>query len=415
LRKPELNTIGFNIMKIEATPYYQDFLRYYDLAREQQTKCNVSSLPPYGMMTHRESKMGDDLMEHVELYDVVERKYAGFSQIVNDVFYGWTDRHPYWKKMQAGMITEQRSQVAHDWTGKHDDFSLAEWLYIFILHRVCGSGINYAQKPSGYHNTLLFKLHRAKTIEDMCEMVRHESNSFYTSVGYQFPAFPKPSSKYKRGGDYFLCEYAPRLARDLADWLVKGQKKTLREIGSFMLDWNVRNGLRQYHFQYAAIVADIADWYPQYVVRDSMFFYGSNAIECISYLARPLKKMKTEDFLDSVMEMACKDTGSVPYDCEDVCCDYIRWVTSYVRLGEAYNTIDRDRVFSSTKIIHPYGRQLPMLKLGLVKTFNDSTQNFYYDEVLKANNLTPQAYIKLVQSHSDFKDWIGVPDKFPTK
>ena len=44
--------------------------------------------------------MNDDLLENVELYDVVERKYAGFSQIVNDVFYGWTPEHPYWDKME---------------------------------------------------------------------------------------------------------------------------------------------------------------------------------------------------------------------------------------------------------------------------------------------------------------------------
>ena len=122
--------------------------------------------------------------------------------------------------------------------------------------------------------------------------------------------------------------------------------------------------------------------------------------------------MKTEEFLDSVMEMACRDTGDVPYNVEDVCCDYIRYATNYVRLGEAYDSIDRDTVWNSSKIIHPYGRQLPMLKLGLVKTFNDPSQSFYYDEVIKANNLTPRQYIDLVQSHPDFKDWIGVPDKF---
>ena len=93
---------------IEPTRYYDEFLKYFDLALSQQKKCNVSEGAPYGMIKHAESDMGDDLMEHVELYDVVERKYAGFSQIVNDVFYGWTDKHPYWKKMEAGMVTRQR-------------------------------------------------------------------------------------------------------------------------------------------------------------------------------------------------------------------------------------------------------------------------------------------------------------------
>lgn len=265
-------------MIIEKTEYYEEFLRYYALAKEQQEKCNVSDRVPYGMISHIDSAIGDDLMENVELYDVIERSYAGFSQIVHDCFHGWSESHPYWEKMKAGKVFDQRVEVANNWTGKQDVFGLAEWLYVFILHRVCGSGINYAQKPSGYHNTLLFKLYRADTIEKMCDIVRHEQNSFYTSVGYQFPAFPKPIDGYKKGGDYYLCEYAPRLSRDLADFLVKGGKKDLREIGSFMLNWNVENGLRQYHFQYAAIVADVADWFPEFVNKESLFYYGSNAI-----------------------------------------------------------------------------------------------------------------------------------------
>lgn len=408
-------------MTITQTPYYQEFLRYFALAKEQQEKCNVSTLPPYGMLSHAESNMGDALMEQVELYDVVERKYAGFSQIVNDCFYGWAKIHPYWKKMEAGKVNPFREQVAHDWTDKHNDFGLAEWLYLFILHRVCGSGINYAQKPSGYHNTLLFKLHRAKTIEDMVLFVKHEAASFYTSVGYQFPAFPKPVGNYKRGGDYYLSEFAPRLARELAVWLteksnqVYGDGPDLRDIGKFMLEWNTKNGLKQYHFQYAAIVADIADWYPELVNRSSMFFYGSNAEQCISYLARPAEKMKTEEFLDSVMVKACADTGEVPYNLEDVACDYIRYATNYVRMGEAYDYIDRDRIFNSSKLIHPYGRQRAMLDLGLVKTFNDPACNFYYDEVLVANKLTPVEYIKLVRAHKNYSDWVGVPEMFEKK
>ena len=404
-------------MKIEATPYYVDFLRYYALAQKQQELSNVSSKPPYGMILHEKSGIGDPLMEQVALYDVVERKYAGFSQVVNDVFYGWTDRHPYWEQMRRGHANEKRTQVARDWTGKHDDFELPEWLYVFLLHRICGSGINYAQRPSGYYNTLLFKLHRAKTMEDMTEMVRNEATSFYTSIGYQFPQFPKsPSSRWKKGGDYYLCEFAPRLCRDLADFLVSGSKKTLRQIGGFMLDWNTRNGLKQYHFQYAATVADVADWYPEYCVLDSMFYYGSNARESISYFARPLEKSRgSDDFLDSIMEMACSDTGGHPYNVEDCLCDYVRYVTNYVRMGEAYDHLDRDSLWNSARVIHPYGRQLPMLKLGLIKTFNDPSTKFYYDEVIKANGLTPRDYIDLVKSHPDFKDWIGVPDKFPAK
>ena len=385
-------------MIIEKTEYYEEFLRYYALAKEQQEKCNVSDRAPYGMISHIDSAIGDDLMENVELYDVIERSYAGFSQIVHDCFHGWSESHPYWEKMKAGKVFDQRVEVANNWTGKQDVFGLAEWLYVFILHRVCGSGINYAQKPSGYHNTLLFKLYRADTIEKMCDIVRHEQNSFYTSVGYQFPAFPKPIDGYKKGGDYYLCEYAPRLSRDLADFLVKGGKKDLREIGSFMLNWNVENGLRQYHFQYAAIVADVADWFPEFVNKESLFYYGSNAIQSISYLAKATKKMKPEQLVDGIMMSLFADTGGFAYNVEDVCCDFIRYLENYVKPGDAYSHLNLDEVWNSSKIIHPYGRQKAMLELGLVKSFNGMSFHPTGDKVISDAGLTVASYKEKVRS-----------------
>jgi len=150
-----------------------------------------------------------------------------------------------------------------------------------------------------------------------------------------------------------------------------GDKKDLREVGKFMLDWNVMNDLRQYKFQYAAVVADIADWFPQYVNKESHFYYGSNAIECISYLANPIQRMKREDFLDEVMNNIYRDTGSLPYNAEDVCCDYIRWVENYIRPGNDYDHLDLDEIWSSSSIKdHPRGRQKAMLDLGIVETFN---------------------------------------------
>jgi hypothetical protein len=388
-------------MSIETTKYYDEYIRYFNLALDQQKKCNVSDEPPYGMLAHIDSDMNDELFHHVELYDVVERKYAGFSQIVNDCFYGWTEEHPYWKKMEAGKITRQREVVAKDWTGKHSDFKLPEWLYIFILHRVCGSAINYSTKPSGYHNTLLFNLHKAKTIEEMTTIVNKHPKPFYTSVGYQFPAFPKPpaGSNYKRNGDYYLTEFAPRLARDLAEFLESGGKRDLREIGDYMLKWNVDNGLRQYHFQYAAVVADIADWYPQYVNKESPFYYGTNAVECISYLAKPTSKMKPIQFLDKVMEKIYEDVKSYPYNAEDVCCDFIRWVENYVRPGADYDHLDFDNVWSSCKIKdHPFGRQQNMLKLGLVKSFNGMKAHPSDDAVIKQAGLTVEQYKELCKT-----------------
>jgi hypothetical protein len=229
----------------------------------------------------------------------------------------------------------------------------------------------------------------------MVRIVNSYHKPFYTSIGYQFPSFPKPpeGSSYKRGGDYYLSEYAPRLAREMAEWLESGGKRDIREIGSFMLDWNKANGLRQYFFQYAAVVADVADWYPQYVNRETMFYYGSNARECISYLAKPTVKMSQDEFLDEVMTKIYNDTGSYPYNAEDVCCDFIRWVENYVKPGADYDHLNFDAVWSSCKIKdHPYGRQKAMLDLGLVDTFNTMTAHPSDDYVIKKAGLTVEEY-----------------------
>jgi hypothetical protein len=395
-------------MAIKTTRYYEEFLRYFELATKQQELCNL------GIVPHADSGLGDDLMHYVELYDVVERKLAGFSQIVNDAFYGWTPAHPYWDKMQSGHITPQREQVAKAWTGKQAVFGLEEWLYIFILHRVCGSAINYATKPSGYYNTLMFHLHECDNIDQMIELVNSHPTPFYTSVGYQFPAFPKPpkiehsndlfvgmngftpnTRVYKRGGDYYLSEFAPRLARDLARFLEQGERKTLREIGEFMFKWNQDNGLRVYRFQYAAVIADIADWYPQFVHRESMFYYGTNAVECIGYLADPIgySNKKSEQFLDEVMNKIFADTNSLPYNAEDVACDFIRWVENYVRPGADYAHLDYDAVWSSCTIKdHPFGRQRAMIDLGLIPTFKGMTAHPSDDKIIKDAGLTIEEY-----------------------
>ena len=293
-------------------------------------------------------------------------------------------------------------------------------MYIFILHRVTGSAINYATKPSGYHNTILFDLWQSDTIEQMGEQIKAHKTPFYTSVGYQFPAFPKPPKpetesnlfvgmegfsapkfQYKRGGDYFLCEFAPTLARELATWLQSGGKRNLREIGQWMFDWNKSKGLRAYKFQYAAVLADIADWFPEYVNRDSMFYYGTNAVECIGYLADPVEKRgkKSEEFLDAVMNKIYEDTGSLPYNAEDVACDFIRWIENYLRPGADYKHIDMDTLWNSSQIKdHPFGRQKAMLELGLINTFNGITSFPSDDKIIKPAGLTPAEYKNKVKN-----------------
>jgi hypothetical protein len=352
------------------------------MAKIQQAECNL------GQIRHEEGTVKDELMRNVHLYDVVNRKYAGFTQILLDMWYGIGDDHPYQNKLHS-----VRYPICVSFDGVHSSWDVAEWLYVFIVHRVTGSGINYAKKPSGYNNTILPKLSAAFDLDDMVKIVRKRSaESIYTSGGYQFPAFPKPTDAYRLGGDYFLVEYAPRLARDLADML-HTRTWQLRDLGHWMWNWNKENGLRSYKFQYAAVVADIADFYPQFVDRTSPFFYGTNAEECISYLAKPLSKGPKIEFLDAVMDRIYKDTDSVPYDAEDIACDYIRYVENYVRPGHDYDHLDRDKLWNSSTILdHPFGRQKAMLEHGLIGSFNDLKVHPSDDYVLSRAGITVSEY-----------------------
>lgn len=388
-----MNTVSSKL--IATTEYYEEFLKYYKLCSTQEKECNL------GLIPHEESSIDDDLMKNVHLFDCAQRKYAGFSQIVNDVFYGWTPDHPYWERMQAGMATKQREVVSKNWTGKQKVFGLYEWIYLFLLHRLTGSAINYSQKPSGYYNTLLFHLHECDTVQQMVEVVKSHDKPFYTSIGYQFPSFPKPIDGYKRGGDYFLCEFVPELSRELEKFLTTGDKKTLREVGDFMFAWNKQNGLRVFKFQYAAFIADIADWFPEFVHTETPFYYGTNAVECLNYLALKPKRVKMDQnaFLDSIMLKIYEDTGGVPYNMEDVACDFIRWVENYCKVGSDYNHLDLDKVWNSCSIKdHPYGRQKAMLELGLVKSFNDFSSHPSDDRVLKDAGITVEVYKEMVNS-----------------
>lgn len=369
-------------MSLELTEYYYEFLRYSKMAALQQKESNIGLLP------HKIGNVDDDLMRNVTLYDVVERKYAGFTQIILDIWYGHTKAHPYYDKLH-----EIRLPIAKNFKGWRAKRSLPEMLYLFLIHRLTGSAINYAKQPSGYHNTVLPGFYQAGSIEDMAKIFMEHHKPKYTSVGYQFPAFPKPEKGFARGGDYFIVHFLPRLVRELSEWLEKGGKKDLREVGSWMFNWNKSNGLRAYKFQYAALIADIADFYPKYVNVMSPFYYGTNAIECIKYMAKPTKGLRGEQFLDAVMLQAEKDTGYSAYNIEDQMCDCIRWVENYVQPGHDYNHLDRDKIWSSHKIKdHPFGRQKPMLKLGLVKSFNNLDRHPADDFVLKTAGWSVEKY-----------------------
>jgi hypothetical protein len=360
---------------LNTTEYYDEFLRYFEMAKWQHENCNL------GNAKHIDTPYDDDLMKNVHLYDVVERKYAGFGNLLLDAKYNVLN-HPHKDK-----LSNERKEIIHNLDSTL--WGLEEWLYVFFIHRLTGSGINYGKNPSGYHNSILLHFKDCDTMDDMRTIYKNYTGVKFTSKGYQIAPFPKPKGDYERGGDWFICESLPVLVHSLAKYLQKS-KKSFRELMRWLEKFNQDRDYRVFRFQYGAVLADIADFFPEFVFTESHFFYGKNAKECLSYMITTnSKRIETYDILtDKILQ----DTGALPYNSEDIACDFIRWIENYINPKGDYSNLCMDTTWSSCIIKdHPFGRQKKMLELKLIESFNGKPHPSD-DKILQDNNLTVEQY-----------------------
>jgi len=100
------------------------------------------------------------------------------------------------------------------------------------------------------------------------------------------------------------------------------------------------------------------------------------------------------------MDKIYEDTGAYPYNAEDVCCDFIRWVENYIKPGADYDHLDRDAIWSSCRIKdHPFGRQKSMLTLGLVDSFNRINHHPADSFVLDMHSMSVKEYKQKVREY----------------
>lgn len=334
---------------IQVNRYYDDFLTYYDKAKVLQNECNLGGKPYVGMV-------GDDLMEQVTIYDTVERRYAGFSNMLQDLWLG--SANPKFFKQPAWM---QERTMSYD--GQHEKWNDYTWLYVFLLHRATGSGASF-EGDHGYRNTILPHIAMKRDVAAMVEFIKDYDQAMFTSIGNQIPPFPKPEQPYATGGKFYLATMAPRLIADVLEHIENAKFHgmrlvPIREIVDFMTEWHHSRGLRAFHFVFTAFAADIADYMPHYVDPKSHMYYGKNAKEAMELMATKVKGTK-DQFYDSVMAAAVRDTLGDPRDLEDVMCDFIRYQENYIpdNREKTYAHLDRAAVWNNSAITdHPKGRQ----------------------------------------------------------
>ena len=372
------------MIELQMTNYYTEFLKYYKIASWQQENCNL------GNIKHADTPFDDDMFKTINSFDVVERKYSYLTALLVDMFYN-VDTHPIKHK-----LTEERKAIIDSFNDVRTKWTLDDWLYIFFVHRLTGSGINYALKVNGYHNSILLKFNECNNLDEMAKVIQEYNGPIFTSKGYQIAMFPKPQDGFTKGGIWFLVKVLPDLVRNFSKTLKLNQD--FRNIFEWLKEYNIQKEFRVFKFLYVAVLGDIADFFPKYINKKSHFFYGTNAIECLSYMAKPIKGVPKLKLLDMIMDKIYEDTGAFPYNAEDSCCDCIRWIENNIDTSRDYSGIDLDKIWSSHNIIdHPYGRQKAMLELKLIDSFNSLQYHPSDDKILSLNNLTVDEYKQMVK------------------
>ena len=290
---------------------------YYPRAKMLQERCNWGSEDYRGIdMTYI---IKDPLMQNIEIYDCFTRNAAGFSNVLQDLWF--KHNTPKWHHMSPNR---QRIIQTYDTSS----WDLATWLWIFMVHRNTGSGASF-QDDHGYRNNIVQEMGQ---FYDFIQMKRHlksaweSGRALFTSIGNQPPAPKKGVSNIE-----FLLNEAPGLCCDLADWLEKKQRGH-KDVVDFLNTFNRNNGHRRFNFQYAALSMDISDYFPDLVDADSHTYLGNNAKRCG-------KMMFTGFSDDAMMDEVIDATGGKAKDLEDVLCDFVRFGQNYDpwKRGEFYN------------------------------------------------------------------------------
>jgi hypothetical protein len=320
------------------TRYVDDFLRYYKIALRLEER-NLRRLAG----EQDDYVAPDPLMENVLIYNNVHRRYAGFSKVLEDIHGRRPDRFAF--------------DCSH--------FNDYTWRYLELVHRVTGSGASF-EKDHGYRNAIVPRLAATYTdLVDMAAYLEHLDTVFdgvrppiFTSIGNQIPPFPKPLSPFNSGGFMYLARYAPRLAIDYQSWLTisLAERQTpmdQRVATDWVLSWHTKYGLKKFHFVLTAWVMDTAEYAPEYVSRESLVYYGKNALECLALLFKPIGKEKQSQANDEGVLWLCEQLGAYPYDLEDVLCDYIRYVENYVPPGSYAHLEPEQKLNASLVQDHP--------------------------------------------------------------
>ncbi len=322
----------------EVTDLFEDFLTYYEKAYKLQLNQFES-----GLFT--EEDIDDPLMWHVPIYNNVQRRYAGFSNALEALWYG--SEAP--KKSYPHMDSCK------------DKWGLQDWMYIMLFHRITGSGASF-ESDHGWRNSIIELLCECQNMDEMVDLVleaEEQGIKMFTSIGNQPPMFTKFTSEM-RPGCYYLTNIMPKIVLKLSDYLVHGKRMNEKGVSGLpeifeIVDWlnnyNQSNKMKRFTFCYTAFAMDLGEYFPEYVDKWSRVYAGSNATKCLE-LVLPRVSGKPFDWLNEALQFCIEETSmlvgkkvSTRACMEDVHCDHYRHLHEYY--APQYEIYDKKKLVNN--------------------------------------------------------------------
>ena len=275
----------------------EEFINYYGKAKKMQEL-------KFEGKTWNESDVNDDLVWNIPIYDVINRRYAAFSSLLEAI---------------------DKKQLDPKGNGIHfidTDLDDNSFMFLCYLFRLCGSGINYKPKDDepwgshGFGNFYVIDLLRDGITDPVYWINGVPDKGFCDVKGYLLPMIPK-------GLKNFIVEDSLILFNDIINEVQQGGY-SITDVVDLGNHWLKSRGFKRQNFVLTAFAMDLAEYYPELVNRDSDVYVGSNASKCLKMILPNMKK-------NDALRYLCNITGgySKPYDMEDVACDFIRYINNF--------------------------------------------------------------------------------------
>ncbi len=308
------------------TVFFDDFLVYYDKAHALQKE----------NMKITDANFNDPIMTSVSIYDIVNRRYAGFSKVTEDI-------HGLRK---TGFVKYP------SYKGK---LNVAQFHLLHLFHRFTGSGASFQPtmlpngernpKEHGYcnnHVDIVAQIMVEANTATAIEYISRCSKPLVTSTGNQPPSLKnKQPNNYRLAMQYYFDNFAVEFVTHYSAFLLEkydnDQLVGIKQAVDWSCRWHKSRGFKQWKFVLTAFVMDTAEYYPDLVDPTSHCYYGANCEKAFKLMFQKEPsdgKIKKADWNELCMtELVKARPFSLPYDMEDIGCDFIRYLTEYVPKG----------------------------------------------------------------------------------